>query len=337
MFFLVKPILEKKYPLFNTAPAYWSSLKEVQQAFRCTSYMFPYKNLCHNQNYHDEGIVMCGGGSLWISVFISVSALRHHGCDLPIQVWYLGSQEYDEDMMRFISHLDVEFVDALAVAEDYETRILKSSMCFQKFTKHATVGGYAMKSFAIINSRFERLLYLDADNTPTKNPYYLFESSHFLKYGLYFFPDKYHPDCENAFKLSKKNCEIFGVDFLGDISLDSGQILIDKSKCMNSIKQTFWWNDFSDYTYQILFGDKDTFDLGARQTKTKYYIVPKFPISGYGLQQHDHNGDLIFLHRCGAKWNLEKNIYLDRPQENLLHNFANKFIEKFKKQYKLYL
>lgn len=80
---------------------------------------------------------------------------------------------------------------------------------------------------------------------------------------------------------------------------------------------------FCDYTYQIIHGDKDTFNLGWTQAGRPYYIVPFDPITGYGLQQFDHNRELIFLHRSGAKWSLKDNRWLDRPQESLLHRFID--------------
>ena len=41
--------------------------------------------------YRGRGVVIAGGGDrFFASLYITVRALRHVGCTLPIQVWYMG-------------------------------------------------------------------------------------------------------------------------------------------------------------------------------------------------------------------------------------------------------
>lgn len=48
---------------------------------------------------------------------------------------------------------------------------------------------YLAKAAAIINSRFNEVLYLDADNSVARNPEYLFEEPMYKERGALFWPD----------------------------------------------------------------------------------------------------------------------------------------------------
>jgi hypothetical protein len=241
---------------------------------------------------------------------------------LPIEIWYIGKKEYNKKFIDLISPYNVKFIDALSYSNSFPSRVLENQeLCFSSKTLNATTGGWLLKSYSLLHSSFEEVLLMDADNTPTKNPEYIFESGPYKEFGAYYFPDKPHE--EEKYKLSPRICEIFGIEYIGDFSFDSGQMFINKNKCLLQLQVALWWNEFPEFTYEIIYGDKDTFNLSWRQTNKKYYLVEKMPIPGYGLQQFDHNGDILFLHRCGQKWKIKKNIWLNRPQENLLHGFID--------------
>src|ERR1035438_10861249 len=43
--------------------------------------------------YHGRGIVIAAGGDRYLaSLWVTVHAIRHVGCNLPIEVWYLGAK-----------------------------------------------------------------------------------------------------------------------------------------------------------------------------------------------------------------------------------------------------
>ncbi|HZQ46971.1 MAG TPA: hypothetical protein VFC07_08170, partial [Verrucomicrobiae bacterium] len=68
-----------------------------------------------------------------------------------------------------------------------------------------------------------------------------------------------------------------------------------------------WLNENSDFYYQYLHGDKETFHLAFRKLKKSYALVP-WPIHRlYGTMcQHDFQGRRIFQHRNTAKWELSR-------------------------------
>jgi hypothetical protein len=226
---LKEKILNGIYPLTFEDYSLWSQNSLVQKHFREAS-MFYFKRINHALKYKGKGIVTCGGGKLWPSLYVCVRAIRYHECNLPIQIWYLGDQEFDFKFMNCFKNLNVEFIDAIEHAKkNNHSRVLSNAdLCFKKNKNNSFIGGWMLKPYSILFSCYNDVLFLDADNTPTKNPEYLFLSSFYKKNGAYFFPDKYHEEKEDNFKLSQKNCDIFGIKYTKDISFDSGVMLIDK-------------------------------------------------------------------------------------------------------------
>ncbi len=114
------------------------------------------------ERFAGRGIVICAGGArLFTCAWVAIGILRRVlGCRLPIQLWHLGPEEIGPPMQALLEELDVEVVDALELAERYPLRI---------------VGGWELKSYAIVHSRFREVFLLDADNVPLIDPASLFE------------------------------------------------------------------------------------------------------------------------------------------------------------------
>ncbi len=73
----------------------------------------------------DRGIVIAGGGlKCFPSVWVNVNLLRQHGCELPIQLWYMGDGKCDPYMKRLLAPLRLECVDARKVELEIPARIL---------------------------------------------------------------------------------------------------------------------------------------------------------------------------------------------------------------------
>src|SRR5688500_623850 len=82
-----------------------------------------------------RGIVMAAGGAkLQINAWVCIRMLRHLGCKLPIQCWYLGLNERNQAWEELVSQYDVECVDAHLVRERYP---------------HERLYGWELKPYAI--------------------------------------------------------------------------------------------------------------------------------------------------------------------------------------------
>ena len=90
-------------------PSGWAAWDNTNAAMRRLSDEFA-ANLTPNRNVYEvpRGIVIAGGGLKYFpSVWVNVNLLRHHGCELPIQLWYLGDDECDPYMKRLLAPLTV--------------------------------------------------------------------------------------------------------------------------------------------------------------------------------------------------------------------------------------
>jgi hypothetical protein len=165
--------------------------------------------------------------------------------------------------------------------------------------------GWELKPYAMLYSTFREVLFLDADNVPVVNPEFLFDLPEYQKKGAVFWPD------HNPANSTPKACVIWrncGMRPPSEQEFESGQILLDKERCWQALRLALWFNENSDFYYQYLHGDKETFHLAFRKLKRPYCLVPK-PMRDleHTMCQHDFDGRRIFQHRNTAKWSLLHN------------------------------
>lgn len=235
-----------------------------------------------------RGIVTCAGGIKYLTcAWVLIKMLRRLACTLPIEVWYLGEDEGDRDWIDLVRPLGVECIDAQRVAQLHP---------------HARLGGWESKSYAILHSRFQEVLFLDADNVPVVDPTYLFDCEPYREIGSVFWPDT------PIMPPTAKAWEVFGVPYREEREVESGQLLIDKGRCRKALSLCDWYNQHSDFFYQYVYGDKDTFRFAWHRVGQPFVMVPYAhrPIP-YGLRQFDPSGQPLFQHRIHDKWSLAGN------------------------------
>ena len=212
-----------------------------------------------------RGIVIPGGGSKYFpSAWVCIRMLRRLGCSLPIEVWHLGPEEIDETMRGLIEPLGVTDRGCTRGAErSHPARILN---------------GWEMKPFAVLHSRFEEVLLLDADNVPVIDPTFLFETPEFQKCGAIFWPDYFRlpPD--------RSIWRIAGVEYRDEAEFESGQIVIDKARCWKALNLTMHLNEYSDFYYDHVHGDKETFHIAWRKLGQEYAMTS---VSHFFPRAHD--------------------------------------------------
>jgi len=235
--------------------------------------------------YRGRGIVICGGGvKYFTSAWVCINRLRRAGCSLPIQFWSLNKEEMDEQMKALLERLDVDCIDASEVRKRHPSRLL---------------GGWELKPYAILHSSFREVLFLDADNVPVLNPEYLFDSPPYHQTGAIFWPDY------GRFKKTQAIWDNCGLRRPDGPEFESGQIVVDKKRCWKALCLTMWFNENSDFYYEHLHGDKETFHLAFEKLKQPYSMPPR-PIHRLEgtMCQHDFDGERLFQHRNTDKWNL---------------------------------
>jgi Mannosyltransferase putative len=239
------------------------------------------------ENFNGKGIVICAGGHrLFTNGYVCAKMLRHLGCQLPIQFWHFDD-EIDETMRMAVEPLGVSCVNAHAVerAQGRRCRILN---------------GWELKAFALLRSPYREVLMLDADNVPVVDPMFLFGTPQYRECGALFWPDYGRLDPSRAI------WSICEVDYRDEPEFESGQCVVDKSRCWQALSLAMHFNEHSDFYYNHIHGDKDTFHMAFLRTGTPF-AMPKRGIHSLDatMCQHDFQDRRIFQHRNLDKWQLD--------------------------------
>ena len=217
--------------------------------------------------------------------WVTINVLRRVlDCRLPIELWHIGPRELGSLEASLFSDLEVEIVDALDRTETWPARKL---------------GGWELKAYALVHSRFSQALLLDADNLPVVDPTYLFTLPELAETGTLAWPD-----LERLTEQSRI-WDLCGVPFRSEPAWESGQLLVDKSRSWQALVLALHMNMHSEAFYPHTQGDKETFHLAWLLAQTPW-SMPPHPArrTVYGIAQRDFAGDLLFQHRSSTKWRL---------------------------------
>lgn len=223
------------------------------------------------------GIVICAGGyRLFKDAWRSINVLRRHGCVLPVEIWLLGEREWDPILPRLFADLDVAFRKPDATGDD-------------AFATGLT--GWPLKVYALLRSSFAQVLLLDADNVALADPTPLFADPSYERYGAMFWPDFSRLDPR------RRIWALCGLPPQDALEIESGQIVVDRSRCWPPLLLAMYMNHHSQFYYRYVHGDKDIFQVAWKMHRRAYYLVPHAPVKGDGYTgQHHPDGSLLFKH-----------------------------------------
>jgi hypothetical protein len=234
--------------------------------------------------FDGRGIVICAGGKRYFTcAWVLIAILRRvHRSALPIQVWHLGRREMSQEMRLLLAEEEVEVVDAEAVVARYPARLS---------------GGWPLKPYAIAQSRFREVLYLDADTVPLVDPELAFGWDEYRDNGILLWPDRVNLAQTNPIWAR------LGLEAAQQTSIDSGVLLADKARVWDLLDLAVVMNEHCDELYDLIHGDKDTFLLAACLLQKPFGLMPHAPFEfEWDMVQRDPSGDPFVHHRTGAKW-----------------------------------
>jgi hypothetical protein len=280
-------------------PEGWWTWPNVQEAHRLAAAEHMDSAPLYLDTGQERGVVMVGGGRYFVAAYVTIRVLRHVGCQLPIELWHLTG-EIDPPMQSILEPYGVICVNADEFARRHPFRFLEGHWW----------KGWQLKAYAIAHSRFREILFLDADSYPTRNPEPLFDWEDYRTHGAIFWPD-----CgTSAFLLPAEKWQIFGTE-PREPPFESGQLVIDKSRCSTELQLTLWYNAHADFVYHILWGDKDTFNIAWRRLG-RDYAMPRTHCSWdtHTILQYGPDGEILFQHRCQDKFCLTPQAFLSTCQ-----------------------
>jgi alpha 1,3-mannosyltransferase len=248
-----------------------------------------------------KGIVISAGGSdssVRFAGHLIASIREVLGCTLPIQVAYAGENDLPKHRRDALSSLDrthnTEFLDVWTVFDDAALQLRR--------------GGWAIKAFAALASRFEEVIVLDADAVFLQSPDVLFEQQAYVNNGAYLFHDRLlwkhaFQDRHTWWKEQIKEPSpamnkslVWTEDYAEEC--DSGVVVLDKSRpeVLVGLLHIAWQNTYDvreEVSYKITYGDKETWWLGLELAGSNYEFEKHYgSILGWG-KEDDHENKTV--------------------------------------------
>jgi hypothetical protein len=275
----------------------------------------------------ERGIVMCAGGaSLLTQAYTNLDVLRHHhGCDLPVALFYVGREEMPEACQHFFEErfANLQCIDATALPDR------------PAHHPNQGLGGFELKPFSLLNAPFDELLFIDADSVPLRDPSELFDSPLYREHANLFWPDAClistlvpHADEFSDYALSdgKQRSHLQGVnprifDYMqlprpgtlerAGYETESGQILLDRRRCFDAV-QLSWFLASRPHHFRLYFyGDTELYRLAFGAVGRHFAQIPNLShqagvveggqFLGKAMLPRDENGDTIFFHQMHRK------------------------------------
>ena len=273
-----------------------------------------------------RGVVTTAGGVYLPVLVISLRMLRRTGSTLPMEVFLASPSEYEGDICRdVLPSLNARCL----IISDILDAVVPGSV---------TIAQYQLKSFAMLFSSFEDILFLDADSFPIRNPEELFTSEPFISHGMVLWPDfwistasplYYNISGQAVPPMSKRQ------------SSETGEILVSKKTHSHSLLLASYYNYYGPSHYYVLQsqgapgeGDKETFAAAADALDETYYAVSERVqpvgalkddggIAGSGMVQHDSKEDYILTKQ--GLWRVKDPSVAKSPRAFFVHVNFPKF------------
>ncbi|KAL2006603.1 hypothetical protein VTN00DRAFT_9271 [Thermoascus crustaceus] len=197
-----------------------------------------------------QGIVTAAAGSDFPVLVISLRMIRRTGTTLPVEVYLKSGEEYEEAICE-------EVLPSLNARCIVMTDIVGSEEA-PKITRHQ------LKSFALLFSSFEDVLWLDSDCFALHDPAQIFRSHLYRSTGLITWPD---------FSASTASPIYYEISSQGRspalterASTEAGQLFISKKRHHLTLLLMSYYNRYGPSHYYPLLTQAEDPDAGEQET-----------------------------------------------------------------------
>lgn len=256
----------------------------------------PFQALRDTYKKGSKGIVISLGKKDFRYACHLIMGIRHVlSSTLPIQIAYAGDEDLPKVYREKLVSLgkDIETLNLLPLIDDT--------------TLDLAHGTFGTKPVAMLVSKFEQVILVDADSVFLQPPEALFESKGYKETGTYLFHDRLlnkgvfqerHEWWESHLKYNPPSATLLqSASYSQNYSAeqDSGVVVFDKSRTpvLLALLHICWQNSAAGRKYMIgkVFGDKETYWFGLELCRVPYYFEKHY---GNGLGPIS-DGDVI----CG--------------------------------------
>jgi len=241
-------------------------------------------------------VVIIGGtgtSDYTLDALLAIASLRHLGCTLPVELWHNGDER--------LTSLSAESARLLESAANVSIRAMGGRL-----------SGYQYVGHALAHSRFDDILYLDADNVPITDPTPLFFLRQYESTGAVFWPD---------FTTVNRKAALWDIVDQGPLpmmSLESGQMLINRRKHWKALALAKYLIDRGpEFYFDLSHGECELllfswlflsapFHMTDTTVSSAGYIGDAGVFCGHTMLQFhpDRRDEAAFAHRNLMKWSL---------------------------------
>lgn len=232
-------------------------------------------------------VIPAGNNNVRFAAHLIASLRNVLNSKLPIHIVYAGDGDLSAPNRHFLAELvassgqALNFLDILTVFDDSTLKLRE--------------GGWAIKPFAVLGSRFEKVILLDADAVFLQKPEVLLDLPGFQNTGALLFRDRLlwqhafsdrHQWWHGQIKRpsGELNTSLVWTQEFAEEG-DSGVVIVDKSQTdvFMGLLHICWQNSYEvreEITYQITYGDKETWWMG-------------FELAGSSYEMEKHYGGIV--------------------------------------------
>jgi alpha 1,2-mannosyltransferase len=275
------------------------------------------------------------------SAWVLLNELKRLGCSLPVEVFYRAGE---------LTSKQASLLESVMPGKVQVKTITGNPKDFISVYGHSH--GWACKIYALLESSYQENLWIDADNCPIQDPTYLFDDIEYREKGSLFWRDIVSPDVANQYCDNSIMWPIFNIPVNDAEPLESGQLLLNKTKCWLEFALVRYYSDNCEIYYNF-GGDKEVFKLawqkiallnGRKPLQVNYHSDPAVPYGfipygpfhkgavnqykkwggGTVMVQRDRSGRELFNHRNLAKFKIDGNTFMsDIKNESYYHDHIN--------------
>lgn len=268
-----------------------------------------------------RGVVSAAGGKYLPTFVVTLRLLRRTGCTMPVELFVKDTLEYDPGVCETV----LPALNARCVVLDAARSI-----------EH-----YQLKSFAVLFSSFEDVVWLDADCIPLHDPETLLLAEPYVSTGLVTWPDYWASTISPFYFTISRQAE---VPTTARASTEAGVFLVSKKTHAHSLVLAAYYNYYGPSHYYHLLaqgapgeGDKDTFVQAAAAVHQPFYTVSE-RVADLGRRRFaDNDWDIIHVAMVQAdpvqdyeltrqgKRRVEDELVADAPRAFFVHANMVKF------------
>jgi len=308
----------------SSLPIKQKLLATVHQSLYPWVYGNRYKNFSDLiSSFNGRGIVICTGDRHYNLVRSSIDIFRNVlNCTLPIEIFYIGYKD-----------ISTEHIDELLSIPDVYVNDIKTYFD----NDIVNIGGWAVKSFALLASRFEEAILMDADAAYIRNPETLFEDQGYKELGTVYFRDRTREPGVNKGNRWLKSWmtdplpETETSRFWNAIShheMESSTVVMHKTRNILGLLNVCKLNEKKirdEVVYKMVYGDKETFWIGFDMARQHYNMLPNpvIFVGDYAVGEAGKNKDLKQL--CGHVGHMNREGQVLYWNDHIIKDKFNKY------------